>query len=66
MNAKTHTKRITCLACGYSWDVQIPEGYSAIVNEETGYPVVKKMTTGEFITFKCPVCKVTMDRLRWS
>jgi len=65
MNSEIYTKRIKCLACGYTWDVEIPEGYSATVDENTGYPVVMNETTGEFMTFICPVCKATMDRLRW-
>ena len=58
-------KKITCLDCGYTWEVEIPDGYSAKIDEETGYPVVINDSTGDFITFKCPTCKTTMNRLRW-
>jgi hypothetical protein len=65
MNADTSTKRITCLVCGYTWDVEIPKGYITRIDEETGYPEVINETTDEFITFTCPICGATMDRLRW-
>jgi len=65
MNSETTTKRIICLVCNYAWDVEIPKGYTAKVDEETGYPLVINEATEEFITFKCPVCGANMDRLRW-
>ena len=62
----TQTKKLTWLTCGYSFDVEIPEGYTATMDEETGNPIIINESTGEFITVKCPVCKATMDRLRWK
>jgi len=66
MISEAYSKRITCLVCGYMWDVEIPKGYKATVDEETGYPEVIKENTDEFITFTCPVCGATMDKLRWK